>query len=50
MEGFLIGIDKKLGNASFISNAHPDVIAKEEQKKADTISKIASLTAKVASN
>jgi len=50
LEGFLIGIDKKLGNASFISNAHPDVIAKEEQKKADTLSKIASLTAQVASN
>ena len=50
LEGFLIGIDKKLGNASFISNAHPDVIAKEEQKKADTMSKIASLTAQLASN
>ena len=50
LEGFLIGIDKKLGNASFIANAHPDVIAKEEQKKADTMSKIASLTAQLASN
>jgi valyl-tRNA synthetase len=43
LEGFLIGIDKKLTNESFMANAKGDVIAKEEQKKSDTLSKIASL-------
>ncbi len=43
LKGFLIGIDKKLGNEKFIANAKPEVIAKEEQKKADTLSKIVSL-------
>jgi valyl-tRNA synthetase len=43
LQGFLVGIAKKLGNEKFIANAKPDVIAKEEQKKADTLSKIASL-------
>lgn len=43
LKGFLIGIDKKLSNEKFIANAKPEVIAKEEQKKADTLSKIESL-------
>ena len=43
LKGFLIGVDKKLNNEKFIANANPEVIAKEEQKKADTISKIDSL-------
>lgn len=43
LQGMLIGIDKKLGNEKFIANAKPEVIAKEEQKKADTLSKIESL-------
>jgi valyl-tRNA synthetase len=43
LQGFLVGIAKKLGNEKFIANAKPDVIAKEEQKKTDTLSKIASL-------
>jgi valyl-tRNA synthetase len=43
LQGFLVGIAKKLGNEKFIANAKPDVIAKEEQKKSDTLSKIASL-------
>ncbi len=43
LQGFLIGIDKKLGNEKFIANAKPEVIAKEEQKKSDTLSKISSL-------
>lgn len=43
LKGFLFGIDKKLSNEKFIANAKPEVIAKEEQKKADTLSKIDSL-------
>lgn len=43
LNGFLIGIDKKLGNDKFIANAKPEIIANEEKKKADTLSKIASL-------
>lgn len=43
LKGFLVGIDKKLENEKFIANAKPDVIAREEQKKADTLSKIESL-------
>ena len=43
LKGFLIGIDKKLGNDKFMANAKEDVIAREQQKKADTLSKIESL-------
>lgn len=43
LEGFLIGIDKKLGNTNFMANAQGDIIAKEMQKKEDTLSKIATL-------
>jgi len=43
LKGFLIGIEKKLGNEKFMANAKIDVVAREEQKKADTLSKIASL-------
>ncbi|MDB9882981.1 valine--tRNA ligase [Bacteroidia bacterium] len=43
LNSFLFGIEKKLGNEKFIANAKPEVIQREEQKKADTLSKIASL-------
>lgn len=43
LQGFLIGIDKRLSNEKFIANANEEVIEKERQKKADTLSKIASL-------
>jgi valyl-tRNA synthetase len=43
LKGFLVGIDKKLNNEKFVANAKPAVIAKEEQKKTDTLSKIESL-------
>lgn len=43
LNSFLNSIDKKLGNEKFIANASPEVIAREEQKKADTLSKIDSL-------
>jgi len=43
LEGFLTGIMKKLGNEKFMSNAKPDVIDREMQKKADAESKIQNL-------
>jgi valyl-tRNA synthetase len=43
LKGFLIGIEKKLGNEKFMANANENVIANEQKKKADTLSKIESL-------
>jgi valyl-tRNA synthetase len=40
LQGFLNGIEKKLNNEKFMSNAKPEVITKEQQKKADTLDKI----------
>ncbi|MFT5725734.1 MAG: valyl-tRNA synthetase [Bacteroidia bacterium] len=43
LQGFLIGIDKKLSNDKFIANANAEVIDRERQKQADTLSKIEAL-------
>jgi valyl-tRNA synthetase len=43
LEGFLLGIDKKLGNEKFMANAKPEIIEREKQKRADTLSKLESL-------
>lgn len=43
LEGFLFGINKKLSNEKFVANAKPEIVQREEQKKADTLSKIESL-------
>ncbi|HWZ22668.1 MAG TPA: class I tRNA ligase family protein, partial [Cytophagaceae bacterium] len=43
LKGFLISVDKKLGNEKFVASAPPQVIANENQKKADAQSKIKSL-------
>ncbi|MFT7590691.1 MAG: valyl-tRNA synthetase, partial [bacterium] len=43
LEGFLIGIDKKLGNEKFVANANEDVVNREHQKKADTAFKLEAL-------
>ncbi len=40
LRGFLLSIDKKLGNERFVQNAKPDVIALEQQKKNDAEAKI----------
>ena len=40
LQGFLIGIDKKLNNERFMANAKPEVIANEQKKKDDTLRKI----------
>ncbi|HRF24886.1 MAG TPA: class I tRNA ligase family protein, partial [Chitinophagaceae bacterium] len=40
LKGFLISVEKKLGNEKFVGNAKPEVIALEQKKKADAEEKI----------
>lgn len=47
LQGFLIGIDKKLSNEKFMANANADIIDRERQKHADTVSKIEALKAQL---
>ena len=43
LEGFLVSVNKKLGNEKFVANAKPEVVENERKKKADAESKIATL-------
>ncbi|RYY70790.1 MAG: valine--tRNA ligase [Chitinophagaceae bacterium] len=43
LKGFLISVEKKLGNEKFVANAKPEVLALEQKKKADALEKIAVL-------
>jgi valyl-tRNA synthetase len=49
LEGFIVSVDKKLLNEKFVANAHPDVVAKEQQKKNDALTKIENLKVQIAS-
>ncbi len=40
LKGFLISVEKKLGNEKFVQNAKQDVLAMEQKKKADAETKI----------
>ncbi len=40
LKGFLISVEKKLGNERFVQNAKPEVIESERKKKADAEEKI----------
>jgi valyl-tRNA synthetase len=40
LNGFIISVDKKLGNERFVQQAKPEVVALERKKKADAESKI----------
>jgi valyl-tRNA synthetase len=40
LQGFLLSVEKKLGNEKFVSNAKPEVIELEQKKKADALEKI----------
>ena len=40
LKGFLVSVEKKLGNEKFVANAKPEVIAMEQKKKADAEEKI----------
>ena len=42
-EGFLLSVEKKLGNERFIQNAKPEVIDLEKKKKSDAEAKLNSL-------
>lgn len=43
LKGFLVSIDKKLGNEKFVQNAKPEVIDNERKKQADALAKIKTL-------
>jgi valyl-tRNA synthetase len=40
LQGFLLSVEKKLGNEKFVANAKPEVIALEQKKKSDAMEKI----------
>jgi valyl-tRNA synthetase len=40
LKGFLVSIDKKLGNERFVQNAKPEIIENERKKQADAVAKI----------
>lgn len=44
-QGFLIGVQKKLGNERFVNNAAVEIVEKEKQKEADTLAKIETIQA-----
>lgn len=46
--GFIESVDKKLANEKFMANAKPDVIAREQQKKADGLAKVEQLIKSIA--
>jgi valyl-tRNA synthetase len=39
-QGFLASVEKKLSNEKFVANAKPEVLALEQKKKADALSRI----------
>lgn len=43
LKGFLISVDKKLGNERFVQNAKPEIVDNERKKKADAEAKIKAL-------
>ena len=49
LEGFLIGVQKKLQNANFVAHAPEQVVALERKKQADAEQKIAAIKETLAS-
>ena len=47
LEGFLMGVRKKLGNENFVAHAPEKVVALERKKESDSVEKIASLKATI---
>lgn len=43
LKGFLVSIDKKLGNERFMANAKPEVVESERKKQNDALAKIKTL-------
>ena len=48
LQGFLIGVRKKLGNERFVQNAKPEIVALERKKEQDSLDKIAAIEASLA--
>ncbi|MGF2411014.1 MAG: valine--tRNA ligase [Ferruginibacter sp.] len=48
-KGFLLSVEKKLGNEKFVANAKPEVLAMEQKKKADALSRIKAIEESLAS-
>ncbi|EAS18687.1 valyl-tRNA synthetase [Flavobacteria bacterium BBFL7] len=44
-QGFLTGVQKKLGNERFVNNAAKEIVDKERQKEADALAKIETIEA-----
>ena len=49
LKGFLLSVEKKLGNEKFVANAKPEVVEAERKKKSDAQEKIALLEEKLKS-
>jgi valyl-tRNA synthetase len=49
LKGFLLSVEKKLGNERFVQNAKPDVVEIERKKKADAEAKIKAIEESLAS-
>ena len=47
LEGFLMGVRKKLSNENFVAHAHAPVVALERKKESDSVEKIAALKATI---
>nr|WP_294861868.1 valine--tRNA ligase [Prevotella sp.] len=47
LEGFLMGVRKKLGNENFVAHAPEKVVALERKKESDSVEKIATLKATI---
>lgn len=43
LKGFLVSVEKKLGNERFVQNAKPEIIENERKKQADALAKIKAL-------
>ena len=48
LQGFLVGVQKKLSNERFVANAPAQVVELEKKKQADAETKIAALTVSIA--
>ena len=48
LEGFLMGVRKKLSNENFVAHAPEKVVALERKKESDSVEKIAALKATIA--
>ena len=48
LQGFLMGVQKKLSNERFVANAPAQVVELEKKKQADAETKIAALTESIA--